>query len=103
MSLSGEFQLTRGVKQGSVLSPPLFLLVIELESSGTEASIGGIYYGSLGQSDDLQSITVSIALLEEQAAVYPGKWPTSKYEKISFCLNSCLKPLVSSPWLLEIL
>ena len=73
-SLSGKFQLNRGVKQGSVLSPLLFLLVIdsllaELESSGTGASIGGIYLGSLGHADDLRSITANIALLEEQAAV----------------------------------
>ena len=32
----------------------------------------------LGHADDLRSITISIALLEEQAAVYPGKWPSSK-------------------------
>ena len=58
----------------------------------------------LGHADDLRSITISIALLEEQAAVYPGKWPSSKYEKIkSFCLTRYVKPLVSSPWLLEVL
>ena len=73
-SHSAKFQLNRGVKQGSVLSPLLFLLVIdsllaELESSGTGASIGGIYLGSLGHADDLRSITANIALLEEQAFV----------------------------------
>ena len=68
------------------------------------ASIGGIYYGSLGHADDLRSITASIALLEEQAAAYPGKWPSTKYETIkSFCVNRCLKPLVSSQWLFEII
>ena len=59
---------------GSVLSPLLFLLVIdsllvELESSRTGACINGIYVGSLGYTDDHRFITANIALLEQQASV----------------------------------
>ena len=73
-SHSAKCQLNRGIKQGSVLSPLLFLLVIdsllaELESSTTGVSIGGSYLGSLGHADDLRSITANITLLEQQASV----------------------------------
>ena len=72
--LSDSFHLNCGVKQGSVLSPLLFLLVIDsllvdLESSGTGALINGLYLGSLGHADDLRSITPNIALLEQQASI----------------------------------
>ena len=71
---SQKFQLNWGVKQGSVLSPFVFLLVIdsllvELESSRTGACINGIYVGSQGYADDHRCITANIALLEQQASV----------------------------------
>ena len=71
---SNKFHLKRGVKQGSVLSLKLFLLVIDslladLESSGTGASINGLYLGSLGHANDLRSVSLSIALLEQQASI----------------------------------
>ena len=73
-SLSHSFQLRRGVKQGSVLSPLLFLLVIDsllakLESSAMGATLNNIYLGSLGHADNLRSITPNIDLLEQQATI----------------------------------
>ena len=66
--------MERGVKQGAVLSPLLFLLVIDsllvdLESSGTGALLNSVYLGSLGHADDVRSISPNIALLEQQASI----------------------------------
>ena len=71
---SEKFHLERGVKQGAVLSPLLFLLVIDsllvdLESSGTGALLNSVYLGSLGHADDVRSISPNIALLEQQASI----------------------------------
>ena len=72
--LSGSFILGRGVKQGSVLSPILFLLVIDslltdLESSGLGATMFGHYLGSLGHADDIRSISPNLEIIEQQASI----------------------------------
>ena len=74
LTYSATFHLNRGVKEGSVLSPLIFLLVIdsllmELESSGTGADIKGIYLGSLGHADNLRSITPNFTFLEQEASI----------------------------------
>ena len=62
------------MKQGSVLSPLLFLLVIdslleELESTGLGVSIHGHYLGSLGHADDLRGVAPNLDILEQQASI----------------------------------
>ena len=72
--VSKPFTLYRGVRQSSVLSPMLFLLVMdsiltELQSADTGLSINGIYAGSIGHADDLRSVTPRLVGVQKQADV----------------------------------
>ena len=72
--LSEVINLERGVRQGSVLSPLLFLLVmdsllIDLAHAEAGVSINGIYTGSLCHADDLRSIAPNMAALEKQVDI----------------------------------
>ena len=72
--LSKSLSLQRGVRQGSVLSPMLFLLVMdalltELVDANAGLSVNGIYTGSLGHADDLRSITSNLVSLQKQAEI----------------------------------
>ena len=69
--LSATFTIERGILQGSVLSPVLFLLVIdpllrELEESKLGPSISGIYAGAYTHVDDIRTITSSLSSLNQQ-------------------------------------
>ena len=70
-SLSSVFNLERGVLQGSVLSPALFLLIMDpllksLQSKGLGPSVGGTYAGAFIHADDIRTISSSRATLQEQ-------------------------------------
>ena len=72
--LSRKFIIERGVRQGSVLSPSLFLLLIDsLLHRQIEANVGvsleGIYVGTLAHVDDLRSLTCNPQSSEEQALI----------------------------------
>ena len=61
-SLSSMFTLERGVLQGSVLSPVLFLLIMDpllksLQSKGLGPSISGTYAGGFIHADDMHTCT----------------------------------------------
>ena len=68
--LSAVIKLKRIVRQGSVLSPLLFLLVMDslltsLANAEAGVLIEGIYTGSLCHTDDLRSVTPSLSSLEK--------------------------------------
>ena len=69
--LSLPFTLERGVLQGSVLSPILFLLMMDpllksLQNKGLGPSVGDIYAGGFIHADDIRTISSSRATLQEQ-------------------------------------
>ena len=72
--LSATYSVGRGVKQGSVLSPALFLLVMdlllrELQASGLGLSINNFYAGGFLHVDDVRTLASSKESLEAQVAM----------------------------------
>ena len=70
-SLSQSFLIDRGVKQGSVLSPTLFLLIMnpllqQLQSAELGLSINNLYVGGFAHADDIRTISASKESLEGQ-------------------------------------
>ena len=69
--LSEQYPLQRGVKQGSVLSPALFLLVMDLllkmlEQSRIGLSVNNFYTGGSVHADDIRTLTTSTDSAEAQ-------------------------------------
>ena len=72
--LSKVIRLKWGVRQESVLSPMLFLLVMDsllitLTKAQAGVSIRGIYTRSLCHADDMQTVAPSLSFLEKQADI----------------------------------
>ena len=70
-TLSHPFPVTRGVQQGSVLSPIFFLMVIDalllqLKESRCGSSICGLYLGGSAHADDIRAVSNSLTSAEEQ-------------------------------------
>ena len=71
-ALSAPFPVSRGVQQGSVLSPTFFLVVMDkllllLKESSAGLSIGGLYLGGASHADDVRAIASSASAAEEQS------------------------------------
>ena len=72
--LSESYSIGRGVKQGSVLSPALFLLVMDpllsrLQSSGMGLSINNFYAGGFLHADDIRTAATSPESVEDQVTM----------------------------------
>ena len=64
-SVSSQFHIQRGVRQGSVLSPVLFLLVmdpilLELQSRSNGLNINGLFLGALSHADDIRTLSTNL-------------------------------------------
>ena len=99
-TLSCPFRINRGVRQGSVLSPTLFVIVMDsllcrLSTSELGLSINGLTIGSAAHADDIRSTRNSIADLQGQGAIIEQfaldnslKLNASKTELIKFSANA---------------
>ena len=72
--LTEQFTVQRGVRQGSVLSPMLFLIVmdsllVELANANWGVSVQQIYTGSFGHADDLRCMAPNLLSVEQQASI----------------------------------
>ena len=71
---SNSFKISRGVKQGSVLSPTLFLTVMDLllkrlRESNCGLLVRGTYMGAAVHADDLRSMAASAEAISQQNTV----------------------------------
>ena len=73
-TLSAPFAVTRGVQQGSVLSPTFFLIVMDkllqqLKATSAGLSICGLYLGGAAHADDVRAIASSASVTKEQGQI----------------------------------
>ena len=72
--VSPSFPLGRGVRQGSILSPALFLFVMDpllrqLQSQSIGASVNSTYAGGYVHADDIHTLASSSTTLEAQVSL----------------------------------
>ena len=69
-----SYSVERGVKQGSILSPTLFLLVMDplltqIQKTGLGLSINNFYAGGFLHADDIRTLVSSCGSLESQVSL----------------------------------
>lgn len=68
---SSSFVIERGVQQGSVLSPALFLIVMNpllqrMQQLSLGATVHYLYVGAFAHADDIRTVTSSRESIEQQ-------------------------------------
>ena len=70
----GALSVKRGVKQGSVLSPTLFILIMnpflqQLETSGLGLTINSFYASGFAHVDGIRTLATTVETLEVQVGL----------------------------------
>ena len=78
---SREFPVMRGIRQRSVLSPILFLMVMDpllqqLEKSALGPSVNDLYVGGFLHADDIHTLASSLDVLDAQVLLVQKKTST---------------------------
>ena len=105
-AVSTSFPIERGVRQGSILSPTLFNIVMDpllrtLESSDLGLSVNNLYSGAHLHADDIRTLATSVSSLQAQISQVLDftsksflKLNPTKCEIVSFTqCNSINKPV----------
>ena len=109
-NLSSDFIVQRGVRLGSVLSPTLFLLVmnpllIKLQASGLGPSINNFYAGGFLYADDIRTLATSESTLRAQVSMVQefakSNYLKLNYSKCEIVLFSRRSIIPSSPYVFE--
>ena len=88
---SESFTISRGIRQGSVLSPMLFNLVMdplltELREKSLGISINGLFLGAFAHADDFRTMASNMEDATEQASVV---YSFTKSRGLHLCLEKC--------------
>ena len=89
--LSKSLNIRRGIRQGSVLSPTLFNLVMDpllstLRQRRLGLSVNGLYLGAFAHADDIRTSATNIEDATEQASAVDF---FTKSRGLSLCLEKC--------------
>ena len=107
---STKFPITRGTRQGSVLSPYLFNIFINqllevLSSNDKGIEIGGVLYNSFAYADDVTIMCPSITGLQQLINIcqnYSRRWRFNFNKEKSNCMIIGKCPFINEPkWYMD--